>query len=330
MALFIVSSSVAALALAAPRVPSASVRSRSPLASIGSSELDLDTSTYKYDGWRLAFRRKAAAAGHENDPPLLLIHPVGIGLSSWFWKKFIDEWQGGEVFAPDLIGCGASDAWDPDVRGLFLPLDWVRGCEALWREHIQRPCVVVTQGGLAPVGAVLAAREADNWRGSLAVAGLVLTSPPTWQDMAVAVPAAEVDRNYAVLRTPLGSASVGILENRAAIRFFSNLFLFEEEADQRWLDEACGGCSAAACPPVIAFNAGLLSAREYTAELCNTKTPTLVLSGTADKREADRRLYGTQMRSCRLVTLPGCNVLPWESARETCDAVRTFSTGLAD
>ena len=312
------------LAFAAPRVPSATVvRSRPPLAC-------LEASTYEHDGWRLAFRRKAAAAGHENDPPLLLVHPVGIGLSSWFWKRFIAEWQGGEVFAPDLIGCGQlGDSWDPDERGLFLPLDWVRGCEALWREHIQRPCVVVTQGGLAPVGAVLASREADNWRGSLAVAGLVLASPPTWQDMTVAKPVAEVERNYAFLRTPLGGASVALLENRAAIRFFSNLFLFEEEADAAWLDEACADCSAAVRAPVLAFNAGLLSARDYSAELCNTYTPTLVLSGTTDKREADRRLYASQMLSCRLGSVRGCNVLPWESPRETCDAVRAFAAGLS-
>ena len=82
------------------------------------------------------------------------------------------------------------------------------------------------------------------------------------------------------LQTPLGGASVALLENRAAIRLFSNLFLFEEEADAAWLDEACADCSAAVRAPVLAFNAGLLSARDYSAELCNTPTPTLV-SGTS-------------------------------------------------
>ena len=103
--------------------------------------------SYSHDGWRLAYRHKAAAAGHENDAPLLLVHPVGIGLSSWFWERFMEEWRGGELYAPDLIGCSYSgDRWEPAARGLFLPLDWARGCETLWREHIQRPCVVVAQG----------------------------------------------------------------------------------------------------------------------------------------------------------------------------------------
>ena len=102
---------------------------------------------YEHDGWKLGFRRRAASPGHEAEPPVLLVHPVGIGLDAWFWDKFIDTWEGAELFVPDLIGCGASEAWRPAERGLFLPLDWSRGCEALWRLHIRRPCVVVAQGG---------------------------------------------------------------------------------------------------------------------------------------------------------------------------------------
>ena len=49
--------------------------------------------------------------------------------------------------------------------------------------HIQRPVLVVSQGGLAPVAVRLAARECDTWIGSRAVAGLVLSSPPEWDAM---------------------------------------------------------------------------------------------------------------------------------------------------
>ena len=56
-------------------------------------------------------------------------------------------------------GCGDSDAWNPSQEGLFIPLDWVRGLEALWSQEIQRECVVVVQGGLGPVGVQLAARQ---------------------------------------------------------------------------------------------------------------------------------------------------------------------------
>ena len=78
--------------------------------------------------------------------------------------------------------------------------------------------------------------------------------------------------------------------------------------------------------PVIAFNAGLLSARDYSAELCNMLTPTLVLSGTADRSRRGLPcqravcLYESQMLSCRLESIPGCNrnVLPWDTGEASC------------
>jgi hypothetical protein len=41
--------------------------------------------TFLHGGFTVAFRRKAAAPGYEQRAPLLLVHPVGIGLSSWFF-----------------------------------------------------------------------------------------------------------------------------------------------------------------------------------------------------------------------------------------------------
>jgi pimeloyl-ACP methyl ester carboxylesterase len=280
---------------------------------------------YEHDGWRLAFRHKPAAPGREADPPLLLVHPVGIGLSGWFWDRFIDAWQGGELFAPDLIGCGESDAWRPEERGLFLPLDWARGCAALWRTRIQRPCVVIAQGGLAPVGVLLAARESDDWSGTRSVSHLVLTAPPTWTDITTAVPEPELRRNYNGLRSALGRAAIELIESRAAIRFFSDLFLFEGKCDGAWLDHASSGCSAAVREPVYAFNAGLLQHRSYENELTELQQPTLVLAGRADTRRERRAGYAGRMRSCELRTLPGSNVMPWEAPRETCDAVAEFA-----
>ena len=94
--------------------------------------------SYEYDDWKLTYRHKPAAAGREADAPLLLVHPIGIGLDSWFWEKFLGAWTGGDVYAPDLIGTGGGDAWDPAERGLFVPLDWARGCEALQPTGVAR------------------------------------------------------------------------------------------------------------------------------------------------------------------------------------------------
>jgi pimeloyl-ACP methyl ester carboxylesterase len=158
---------------------------------------EISRGEYAYGSFNCAFRKKAASAGRENEMPLLLVHPansqksvplciynivpdlrnfgkVGIGLSSWFWDKFLDEWNGGEVFVPDLIGCGDSEPWRPGDEGMFVPLDWVRALEELWTKEIRRQCVVVVQGGLGPVGVQMAARQTGDWDGSKAVGGFVL------------------------------------------------------------------------------------------------------------------------------------------------------------
>ena len=106
---------------------------------------------YDYDGWNLSYRTVACNscdAGNYYDRKghnVLLIHPVGIGLASWFWEPFLESVSekysnsnhtisDTNFYAPNLIGCGCmsegSDAWNPDKRGLFIPLGWVRGCEA--------------------------------------------------------------------------------------------------------------------------------------------------------------------------------------------------------
>ena len=72
-------------------------------------------------------------------PPLLLIHPIGVGLSSRFWDRFIRRWHdddpGAELLAPDLIGCGdAACSRDP-----LTPHDWAEPLAALLRGRQDGP-----------------------------------------------------------------------------------------------------------------------------------------------------------------------------------------------
>jgi len=306
----------------------------------------ISTKTYEYDGWTLSYKHKEwdpnYSIEHKEIPPsLLLIHPVGIGLSNWFWDRVFDLWEG-EVYAPNLIGCardGLGDTWDPKTRGLFLPLDWARSCETLIREEIiekniekeQKRCIVVTQGGLAPVGVVLAHRDAaqkiDN------IQGLVLTSPPTWKDMIGFVPQDELEKNYKFLSSPiLGDLAFRILEMRGAIQFFSDLFLFQDKCDEEWLNKATfdstdnnAVTSKLLRPPVMSFNAGMLNARSFMQEMIEISQPTLILSGEGDKRAKDRIGYAQEMKKCTLESLTGCNVVPWENPSGVCEAILSFS-----
>ena len=295
----------------------------------GSMVSTLPRSTFNYNSFECSFRRKAAASGFESQPPLLLIHPVGIGLASWFWDQFLDEWNGGEVYVPDLIGCGDSQEWDPSEQGLFVPLDWVRQLETLWVAEIRRPMVVMSQGGLAPLAIQLASRMTDNWDGQRAVCGLVLASPPEWTAISTGIDEAEVRRNYNQLATflgpsPLGTLAFNALCARFFVKFFSDLFLFAEGgADDKFLDACCVEAVPEKRYPIIAFNAGLVLQRGLYAELTALQQPALVLAGeSGGKPKTDE--YATFVPKARVERIAGKNVLPWEEPKPTCDAVARF------
>jgi pimeloyl-ACP methyl ester carboxylesterase len=269
----------------------------------------------------------------------MLIHPVGIGLASWFWEPLMNQ-PGPAMYAPNLIGCGISeggDSWDPLERGLFIPLGWVKGCEALLQQIVKgekekndssiqqqfaptnlfknsfksfplfgnKKVNVVTQGGLAPIGVLLAARNPN------VVQSLVMASPPTWKDMTNPVPREELERNYGFLRSPiLGDLAFRVLESRRAIEFFSNQFLFSKQCDDVWLKKTESEFGVQARPPVQVFNAGFCMNRGLETELTSLTQPTIIVQGQEDKRE--RKEYVEMMKNCRIQVSPGKNVIPWE------------------
>jgi pimeloyl-ACP methyl ester carboxylesterase len=345
------------------RSSSSSCSSQTPTSSSSSSSSSDETSLkyYSFDGWNLSYRTIASHASDDDEHnnkkgkvsspaanhKLLLIHPVGVGLASWFWGPFLNSInddrdknnnndedikimetkKAHSYYAPNLIGCGiseGSDAWDPNKRGLFIPLGWVRGCEA-FMNHIDDSIydddddddddnnisknnsswTVVTQGGLAPIGILLADRNPKLVR------RLVLTSPPTWEDITTAVPENELERNYNFLRSPiLGKLAFLLLESRKAIEFFSNQFLFSNKCDNVWLDKTEQEFRVDARPPVQVFNAGMCMNRGLQSELTTLEQSTLIIQGEDDKRQ--RQEYSKNMKNCQLVILPGQNVVPWE------------------
>lgn len=310
-------------------------------------DLSVTIKEYQHENWKLTYLYKPAAVGYEDAPPLVLLHPVGVGISSWFWLKLMASYNGNNpaIYAPDLIGCGlehGADPWFPDEKGMFFPLSWVEGIETLIQTMVLSKqnnskstfgnflqkipggvsgrnggCTVVAQGGLAPVGVMLAARN------PLAVSRLMLTSPPIYQDMVTAVPEQELEKNYNFLKSPIfGSLAFGILENRGIIRFFSDLFLFADVCDEEWLDQTNLEARKLSRPPVQAFNAGLLQHRSFEEELTSLEQKTVILSGKNDKRERDRAPYAVEMKRCTLKTVGGCNVMPWENPKAVIEAIK--------
>ena len=274
--------------------------------------------TYEHDGWTCGYRHKTGC-----EPAIVLLHPVGIGLSSWFWTRVMAELPN-EVYAPDFIGCGRSDPWDPAERGLFLPLDYSRQVEELWRQKIAKPCCVVAQGGLAPVGVYLASRSSDRWDGARAVAGLALSAPPPFADLAEGLDSAEVARNLDFLQSSLGRQLVKLLRSAFFVKFFSNLFLFADSCDEAWISNCLvDDARPKSIEPVLTFNAGVVGARGLFDELkMQVPQPVLVIEGSADKRSQKRGGYAETVPDLERVAIEGsCNVPPWERPGLVADAI---------
>jgi len=311
-----------------------------------STSQDYEIKHYHHKGWKISYRYQPASPGYETFTPIVFIHPVGIGLASWFWNRMFasasaaastanDNGGHPELYAVDLIGCGlklGADGWDPQARGLFFPKSWADGIRTLWKAEIQRPCVLVVQGAVTPVGIALAVNDdvtvdGATFDGSYAIDSLVFASPPIYDDLSSAIPEAELSFNYNVWSNPIVSSVVfGVFEQRSIIRFFSNMFLFEEKCDEEWLDYAMeeATCNTLTREPVKAFNAGLLNHVSYETELQTIIQTVICLCGTGDRRTEKRKRYETEMRNCRIQTIRGGNVLPWENPTETLEIIKSL------
>ena len=84
---------------------------------------------YYWRGWRLAYR----VAGEPQAPPVLLVHGVYAGASSYeFRKNFLELARDFRVYALDLLGCGLSER----PRRRYGPEDVAAQVEDFAREEI--------------------------------------------------------------------------------------------------------------------------------------------------------------------------------------------------
>ena len=84
---------------------------------------------YNWRGWRLAYR----VAGEDGAPPVLLVHGIYAGASSFeFQKNFLELAEDFRVYALDLLGCGLSEK----PRRRYGPEDVAAQVEDFAREEI--------------------------------------------------------------------------------------------------------------------------------------------------------------------------------------------------
>ena len=139
------------------------------------------TEVYTWRGYRCSYQ---VYPGSLETPPLLLIHPLGVGLAGWFWERFCQAWydqgQQNPIYNPDLLGCGQSD----QPVAAYTPQDWADQLADFVHQVIQRPVVVVAQGATLPIALkLLLLPKMQGW-----VRGLVLSGPPGWRLITTATP----------------------------------------------------------------------------------------------------------------------------------------------
>lgn len=271
--------------------------------------------------------------GDSDATPLLLIHPIGVGLSGQFWQPFVDQWQGARLYVPDLLGCGESDL----PRRAYSPRDWAEQLHCFISEVIQKPVIVMVQGALLPVALELMADATmTRW-----VAAAVLSGPPAWRLITEPTPDWRQQLNWSLFASPLGWGFYQYARTRKFLKSFSERQLFDQAADvtDEWLTMLDQGSQDMATRyAVFSFLAGFWR-QDYSDAIASIAQPILVIMGktastidrTAQDTTAQQRLndYTRHFSNAQGGFIPGRNVLPYESTAEFIAALKPFVNELA-
>jgi pimeloyl-ACP methyl ester carboxylesterase len=286
----------------------------------------IPTEFYTWNSYRCAYdKRMPRNSEQTSELALLLIHPIGVGLSRHFWARFCVEWyiQGNvqTIYNPDLLGCGDSDM--PHVA--YRPDDWAEQLLHFLKTIVQQPVVVIVQGALFPVALRLKELDAQqDW-----IQGMILAGPPGWS--LIGQPAKPQQNK--ILWNILFDNFIGLNFYRYArredfLRSFSErqLFANAKDIDSEWLQMLEHGAQDNdSRHAVFSFLAGFWRT-DYREAIAQIQQPTLVLFGEqasgidrvsrsddGQKRLAD---YLNCLPNGEGQLIPGRNVLPYESTAE--------------
>jgi pimeloyl-ACP methyl ester carboxylesterase len=288
------------------------------------------TQFYTWQNYRCAYELHQPTNSTSEGITLLLIHPIGVGLSRQFWQRFCGEWYStghrNPIYNPDLLGCGESDM--PSVA--YTPQDWAEQLHYFLQSVVQKPVIVIVQGALLPVAIELVQKEFNL------ITGLILAGPPAWPVITKKSPSWQQKLIWNILDSPFGNAFYRYARTPKFLRSFSTRQLFgsADAVDAEWLNTlVLGAENTTSRYAVFSFLAGFWR-QNYAKNLTSIKQPTLVVLGetassisqegkqeTPDERLAD---YLACLPQGRGIKLPGRNVLPYESTVEFVRAIAPF------
>lgn len=304
---------------------------------------------YTWQKYRCAYdtiptQRSLQKHPEENNlPALLLIHPIGVGLSRHFWQPFIEALQTAsskqtassaqKIYNLDLLGCGDSDM----PQRAYYPQDWAEQIAYFIDQVAQEPVVLVVQGALLPVAVKLMSLPA-----AASVRGLVFSGPPAWPLMTTSTPAWKSKLAWSLFSSPLGSAFYRYARREKFLKSFSErqLFARPEEVTDEWLMMLHKGSrDMNSRYAVFSFLAGFWR-QDYESAIKKIQQPVLVVMGenasTIDREVAKQVDNDAQQPQQRLqpylehfplasgVSVAARNIPPYESAYDFSQVVRSF------
>ncbi|MBD1821394.1 alpha/beta hydrolase [Cyanobacteria bacterium FACHB-DQ100] len=258
--------------------------------------------------------------------PLLLIHPIGVGLSRQFWNRFIQTWQPNPIYNPDLLGCGESDM----PRIAYAPIDWARQLQYFLQTVIKTPAIVIAQGALSPVAIDLAAIESDL------VKAIVLSGSPAMSLLSRDTSERSHRIAWNVFDSPFGNGFYRYARRTEFLKRFSIRQLFADEAqvDSEWLSMLKQGAEDLESRHAVFAFLSSFWRQDYTERIAKIHQPVLAVFGdqaSSISREGkgekvSDRLddYLEKFPNAKGVIIPGRNVLPYESTKEFVESIEGF------
>lgn len=288
------------------------------------------TQFYNWNNYRCAYELHQSNSSTSDTTPLVLLHPIGVGLSQKFWQRFCQEWyqQGKQnpIYNPNLLGCGESDK----PRVAYTPKDWAEQLQCFLQTVVKKPVILIVQGAEFPVSLELLLLESGLIR------GLILACPPAWKVMTQQTSKQQQRIIWNLLDSPLGSAFYRYARSEKFLRNFSvkQLFGSADAVDAEWLSTLRAGSeNPTTRHAVFSFLAGFWR-KDYSDAISSIEQPTLVVVGEeissitkeGKKVTPEQWLteYLTVLPQGQGIKLPGRNVLPYESTAEFVKGISPF------
>ena len=287
---------------------------------------------YQWKEYRCAYEAYLPTTGASGKPALLLIHPIGVGLSRLFWRRFCGTWRQLEsdraIYNPDLLGCGDSDL----AQMPYTPADWAAQLAYFLKDVVRRPTILVAQGALAPVAIELALLPEVRHL----MRGIIFSGPPAWSIVTQPVPEWRQKLLWSLFESPFGNGFYRYARRQAFLQSFSQRKLFADGdlVDREWLAMLAEGSEDMRSRfAVFAFLAGFWR-QNYADKLQQISVPTYVVFGElassigrdGKPETAQERLsaYLKGMSKATGTTMTGRNVLPYENTPEFITAIEAF------